>query len=699
MNWIVFLGIGFVLTLVLLDLFGIIKFPELPPSSTPTIESILPVEQTPEIEHSGCLEAENKIAFVSNRDGNNEIYVMNANGSCQTNISENPADDFYPQWVSDNNSLIFLSNRKGHEGRKKDLYIKDMISGHESHVSELEGYSYSVAPGGDYILYGREYLDSYLDVDNVISAGIYKIDISTGSEKRFCGLLGSTSRFSNFDINQTEGKIIFDVTSVYPAIGIVNTDGSDFVPYDLDSDPMSSMEIYEWREEKYFPAPGGMPPDTAYSPKWDDNGQSFYYIDPTRFVISDEEVFYVLLTEYDLQTNSEKEIFRFPEGSFTTIDNYPPGLYTVPNSELIIIQDGFDFFSFEKTTQEYSLITNGLNPTFSNDGSKMIFERDGDIFSINLDGTGEVQLTQNNGENKQPVWQPSFVETKEEDEINQIKNLDKIVFTSLQGMKPYDDGFYGTGEIFIMNSDGTEQIRLTNNENEDSLPVWSPDKQRIVFSHRNEDSSYDLFIINQDGSDLTQLTDNPQFEPCSSWSPDGSKLACSSMYSSEPALADIFLMEPNGNIITYLTDNNGRNTCPSFSPDGEEIIFSSNRDGDWKIYKMKVDGSKQKRITRNEIDDELCPSISPDGSRILFSSERDGDSEIFMIDKNGRNLVQLTDNDWYDSDPTWSPDGNHIAFVSQPGYDPDIYVMDSDGENIFRITDNGYWNRDPKWSP
>ncbi len=43
-------------------------------------------------------EANGKIAFVSTRDSNSEVYVMNADGSGQTNISNNAADDGHPDW-------------------------------------------------------------------------------------------------------------------------------------------------------------------------------------------------------------------------------------------------------------------------------------------------------------------------------------------------------------------------------------------------------------------------------------------------------------------------------------------------------------------------------------------------------------------------------------------------------------------------
>lgn len=50
------------------------------------------------------------IAFVSERDGNTEIYIMNADGSNQRNVSNNPAQDWDPRWTKEG-KLLFLTNR------------------------------------------------------------------------------------------------------------------------------------------------------------------------------------------------------------------------------------------------------------------------------------------------------------------------------------------------------------------------------------------------------------------------------------------------------------------------------------------------------------------------------------------------------------------------------------------------------------
>ena len=85
----------------------------------------------------------------------------------------------------------------------------------------------------------------------------------------------------------------------------------------------------------------------------------------------------------------------------------------------------------------------------------------------------------------------------------------KIAFTSNR------DGNY---EIYVMDPDGTNQARLTDNSHDDYSPSWSPDGTKIAFQS-NRDGNYEIYVMNADGSNQTRLTDNSKNDRSPSWGP------------------------------------------------------------------------------------------------------------------------------------------------------------------------------------
>ncbi len=224
-------------------------------------------------------------------------------------------------------------------------------------------------------------------------------------------------------------------------------------------------------------------------------------------------------------------------------------------------------------------------------------------------------------------------------------------------------------QIYLMNGDGTNVRRVTENSHADNFPALSPDGSKIVF-------------------DSNRL--RTQGEP--------------------PNISHLFLMTTDGTAQTPLV----RGNSATWSPDGKRIAFHASASGtgrlvsrlpgaattDSDIFALSVDdflkkGARPKNITNNPaaVDDD--PDWSPKGGRIVFTSHATTDdhnnavtTEIYVTDPDRKGKpVRLTDNAEEERAPSWSMDGRRIVYCCRKGAPEreggvptfEICVMNADG--------------------
>ncbi|HKX29452.1 MAG TPA: hypothetical protein VJ302_17305 [Blastocatellia bacterium] len=199
----------------------------------------------------------------------------------------------------------------------------------------------------------------------------------------------------------------------------------------------------------------------------------------------------------------------------------------------------------------------------------------------------------------------------------------------------------------------------------------SPDGTQLVISDQSQEQKKSLiYILPIAGGTPRRVT---QLAPSywHGWSPDGKTLAYCAERNGE---FDIYTIPVEGGEEKRLTTAAGLDDGPDYSPDGQYIYFNSERSGRMQIWRMKTDGSDQRQLTSDEYNNWFAHP-SPDGKwLVLLSYEKDvkghpanKDVMLRLMPAEGGEiqvLAKLFGGQGTINVPSWSPDGKQIAFVS-----------------------------------
>ncbi len=280
-------------------------------------------------------------------------------------------------------------------------------------------------------------------------------------------------------------------------------------------------------------------------------------------------------------------------------------------------------------------LQNNSNLVWSPNGRMIAFETllvhddsiDNQIRVIYADGTGLRALTPEHGTSRLSNWSP---------------DSRAIVFGS-------EDG-----DIYSVGIADPRLINLTNSPSSEISPQWSPDGSRIAYAS-DSDGPFNIYTMNRDGTEpvrLTELQSEASYWIC--WAPDGSKLAVVEVQDYKSRL---YVVNSDGSQFSLLAGESPYNHEPSWSPGSDRIAFVSGPYSHLNVYVINIDGQGLSQLTHNSW--SSAPAWSPDGTRIAFMSDSDPTDDynfdIYVMNSDGSQQTRLTEDPHLDGAPVWEP--------------------------------------------
>jgi len=231
--------------------------------------------------------------------------------------------------------------------------------------------------------------------------------------------------------------------------------------------------------------------------------------------------------------------------------------------------------------------------------------------------------------------------------------------------------------IWMVNFEGTEDLRLTGTADSATNPKFSPDGRYVSFlSTRGPDAKAQIYLLDRRGGEAQALTSVPGDIGGYDWSPDGSRLVIS--MSPGDGAAD-----GGGSAVAH----GAKAPKPividrlHFKEDVSGYLTAASQA---QLYLLDIAAKKLEALTTDATVDETSPTWSPDGKTVAFFGARDSDADrsgmlhLYLIDaRSGAAPRKLAD--FYAPNKAallWTPDGKHLVFTSGLEARLNAYIQD-----------------------
>jgi Tol biopolymer transport system component len=539
--------------------------------------------------------------FASDLTGNHEIYIMNFDGSVKDQLTDSISSERQPSLSPDGKSIVFMSNNTGFwEIYKISIgnLVPIKLTNNESyyHVNGHPQWS----PDGSKIAYW-----SFVDRE----ADIFIMD-SDGSNKR--NITASLGADLNPSWSPDGSTIIFQS----------DRDGSSDI-HTINVEDMSRIVV---TNDSGFEGSADWSPDGRYilyhsdKPEVGRNGNFDIYIADVDGANIDRKT---KATAKDLDPSWSNNGNRISYVSY--------------------VEGNADIYEIDVDSEDVAFLTSGSQSDISPDSSYKYEEMSGkvityhsiyndamgatNVYRMNKDGTGNIQLTNSLGNDASPQWSTQ---------------TGKILFDSNR-----DEDL----EVYVMNADGSDQLNLSNDSSrDDTFPSWSHDGKSVVFQSKllGSDGYDQVFIMGVDGQNKVQLTNANGKSIIPRISPEGDKIL---FLSDRDGIMDVYTMDLDGGNQTNITNSAHEELSANWSPNGKQIVFSKNINSQSQIFVMDSDGRNGHNVSNNTAM-ETYPDFSASGTVIVFMSDLDGMSQIYSMNIYGTERVKLTDV-YYAGQPNW----------------------------------------------